>query len=411
MEEPGADPESSSSNLWVIGVIINVIGSLSINLSTNCIKLSHTRLAAIKRKDPDRPLPTFLKSPRQWFNVERNANRIWLGSMIVFVVANVANFASFAFAAQSLLAALGSIQFVSNVIFAKVVNKERLNPWILLGTVVVVIGCVLLVAFGSHESPSFTAEELMDLYSNPAYIAYLCAAGVLCVISYGIYQIGKRKVPHIAEKSAEEMGMWYRWLPILYMLFSASIGTQSVLYGKSMSLLLRTTLSGDNQVGQWYTWLVVVLFLGCAFFWVVRFNKGLKMFPVSIIMPTLQVGWILLSMISGSIYFREIQGMTTLEKVMFGVGTAILISGVYLITTSTNPTSNVPVQSKISIIGGGLYCLPMEGDENNHVLRRHTIHLLAECAQEEHSSSCCDKDKGIGGSCSRRHTSPNILQY
>ena len=389
-----ANPETTSnSNLWVIGVIINVLGSLSINLSTNCIKLSHTRLADIKRKDPDKPLPKFLQNPRAWFNVEQNANRIWLGSMIVFVIANIANFASFAFAAQSLLAALGSIQFVSNVVFSKVVNKESLNPWILVGTVVVVIGCVLLVVFGSHDSPSFTAQELMDLYSNPAYIAYLCAAGVLCVCSYLVYKFGKRRIPDIAGKSPQDLGVWYRWLPIFYTLFSAAIGTQSVLYGKSMSLLLRTSLAGNNQAGQWYTWLVVILFLGCAIFWVVRFNKGLKMFPVSVIMPTLQVGWILLSMVSGSLYFQEIQDMTVLEKIMFGIGTAILISGVYLITTSTKHGT---VQTKFSVID--LYCSSV-GD--TPVERRHTIHLLAECP----SKSCTDSSPCA----SRRHTTPSRI--
>ncbi len=389
-------PETTSnSKLWVIGVIINVVGSLSINLSTNCIKLSHTRLAEIKRKDPDKPLPKFFQSPRSWLNVEQNANRIWLGSMIVFIIANIANFASFAFAAQSLLAALGSIQFVSNVIFSKVVNKETLNPWILVGTVVVVIGCILLVLFGSHESPSFTAQELMDLYSNPAYIAYLCAAGALCIASYLMYQFGKRRVPGGMDKSPKEIGVWYRWLPIFYTLFSAVIGTQSVLYGKSMSLLLRTSLSGDNQADQWYTWLVVILFMSCACFWVVRFNKGLKMFPVSIIMPTLQVGWILLSMISGSLYFQEIQAMTLLEKIMFGVGTAILITGVYLITTSTKDSK---VQTKFSVMD--LYS-PDMGEASSVCDRRHTIHLLAECpSQSSTNDSPC---------ATRRHTTPSRI--
>lgn len=387
---PSGPETSSNSNLWVIGVIINVIGSLSINLSTNCIKLSHTRLAEIKRKDPDKPLPKFLQSPRSWFLVEKKANVIWLGSMIVFVIANIANFASFAFAAQSLLAALGSIQFVSNVVFSKVVNRETLNPWILVGTVVVVVGCILLVVFGSHESPSFTAQELMDLYSNPSYIAYLCVAAVVCIASYLMYQFGKTRVPHSMDKSPREMGVWYRWLPIFYTLSSAVIGTQSVLYGKSMSLLLRTSLSGDNQANQWYTWMVVILFMSCACFWVVRFNKGLKMFPVSIIMPTLQVGWILLSMISGSLYFQEFQDMTVLEKIMFGVGTAILITGVYLITTSTKKCE---VQTKFSVID--LYS-PAMGETSNKVDRRHTIHLLAESPSRSSTdnSSCA----------TRRHT-------
>lgn len=252
--------------------------------------------------------------------------------MIVFVVANIANFASFAFAAQSLLAALGSIQFVSNVLFARFVNKEAWNVWIFIGTAVIVAGCLMLVLFGSHESPTFTANELMSLYSSPAYITYLCVGGAVVLVTYFIYQVGKRKYQGVSQDSSS---IWARWLPICYALFSAIIGTQSVLYGKSMSLLLRTSMSGNSQAGCWYTWIVVLLFLLTAAFWMIRFNKALKLFPVSIIMPVLQVGWIILSMISGSLYYKEMSAMSTLQKVMFGVGTAVLVAGVSLITTSS----------------------------------------------------------------------------
>jgi drug/metabolite transporter superfamily protein YnfA len=398
-----SDGDGGTSHLWIIGVVINVIGSLSINLSTNCIKLAHTRLK--KASKPGVSLPKLVKNPVAWFNVPYNANRIWLASMVVFIVANVANFISFSFAAQSLLAALGSIQFVSNVIFAKFVNREPLNAWILSGTCIVVVGCILLVVFGSHSSPTYDAQQLLSLYSNPAYIAYLSITAVLCVLAFLVYRIGKRRCAHSEDGIPNS---WNRWLPICYTIFSACIGTQSVLFGKSMSLLLRTTLAGNSQVGQWYTWIVVVAFLGCAFFWVRQFNNGLKLFPVSIIMPTLQVGWILLTMASGSIYFQEINDMNTIQKVMFGVGTAILLSGVYVITTSSSIVQSdaVPVESKVSLIASGVYCMPAKDPEDEYAKRRHTVHLLASLSStEEEESQFHTHSTMINAShCKRRHT-------
>lgn len=38
------------------------------------------------------------------------------------------SFASFAFAAQSLLSALGVVQFISNIVFGRFVNKEKVGP-------------------------------------------------------------------------------------------------------------------------------------------------------------------------------------------------------------------------------------------------------------------------------------------
>lgn len=51
--------------------------------------------------------------------------RSWQLGVLLFGVGNVANFVSFGFAAQSLLAALGSIQFVSNVVFGWLVLHEQ----------------------------------------------------------------------------------------------------------------------------------------------------------------------------------------------------------------------------------------------------------------------------------------------
>jgi hypothetical protein len=43
---------------------------------------------------------------------------------------------------------------------------------------------------------------------------------------------------------------WNAALPVLYSVFSGLIGTQSVLFSKTLAVLLRSTLSGDNQVGR-----------------------------------------------------------------------------------------------------------------------------------------------------------------
>lgn len=68
-------------------------------------------------------------------------------------------------------------------------------------------------------------------------------------------------------------GPWGRWLPICYALFSGVLGTQSVLYGKALSMLLRTTISGDSQLDFWYTYLSLGLFILFASFWLRRYSK------------------------------------------------------------------------------------------------------------------------------------------
>ena len=335
------------------------------------------------------------RAPRRrppWYHLGLGPNRLWLAAMVVFVLANLANFASFAFAAQSLLAALGSIQFVSNVAFARLVNKERITARTVVGTVVIVAGCVVLVTFGSHDSPSYTVNELLALYGNAGYIVYLCVGAAVSLASYVAYwrmtrpadnaggrcircircirrsssdyvyrggedirggedvqsaQEAKATIATIAISAIDAEGTKDHTMITgrarelaLYVLFSAIVGTQSVLYGKSLSLLFRAALAGTNVVRHWYSWVCLLAFLSAAFYWVRRFNQGLRNFDVMIAMPAMQVGWILFSLLSGALYFQEFQAFGGLQWGMFCTGVVAVISGVACICLDAGDRGN-----------------------------------------------------------------------
>ena len=55
----------------------------------------------------------------------REEKALWCAGAVLLVVGSLVNFASFGFAPQSLLASLGSVQFVSNVVFGKVSQDQE----------------------------------------------------------------------------------------------------------------------------------------------------------------------------------------------------------------------------------------------------------------------------------------------
>lgn len=67
--------------------------------------------------------------------------------------------------------------------------------------------------------------------------------------------------------------VWVKSLPVTYALFSGTIGTQSVLFCKTLSTLLRTTLAGDSQLRSYFFWLTFLSFLATACFWISRLNQ------------------------------------------------------------------------------------------------------------------------------------------
>lgn len=66
---------------------------------------------------------------------------------------------------------------------------------------------------------------------------------------------------------------WTKLLPISFALFSGMLGTQSVLFSKALSTLLRTTFDGDSQLDTWFFYVLLLLFICTAAFWVSRLNK------------------------------------------------------------------------------------------------------------------------------------------
>lgn len=120
---------------------------------------------------------------------------------MLFIGGTIANFASFSFAAQSLLAALGAVQFVSNVAFARLVNHEHCTWRVLAATALIVAGCVLLVAFGSHASPTLDAADMLRLYAATPYIVFLCLLLSTAAVCYATYRCGKRRLAE-AKKDA-----------------------------------------------------------------------------------------------------------------------------------------------------------------------------------------------------------------
>ncbi|VAI46007.1 unnamed protein product [Triticum turgidum subsp. durum] len=130
---------------WIIGALINIVGSVAINFGTNLLKLGHDQREKLYSSN-NQGDGKFVPKSVMYFQT-------WRIGILFFAVGNCLNFMSFAYAAQSLLAALGSIQFVSNIAFAYVVLNKTISVKVMVATTFIVFGNVFLVSFGNHQSP------------------------------------------------------------------------------------------------------------------------------------------------------------------------------------------------------------------------------------------------------------------
>ena len=62
--------------------------------------------------------------------------------------------------------------------------------------------------------------------------------------------------------------------------------------------------------------------------------QGLVLFPAVVIIPMMEILWVLFIMVSGGIYFGDFDKFSKLELAMFGTGVFILLLGIFCLIPS-----------------------------------------------------------------------------
>ncbi|KAK1410003.1 hypothetical protein QVD17_36535 [Tagetes erecta] len=305
---------------WVIGAFINLFGSIAINFGTNLLKLGHDERerhsilgGGLNGKAILRPIISF---------------QSWRIGILFFAFGNALNFISFGYAAQSLLAALGSVQFVSNIAFAYLVLNKTVTVKVLVATTFIVFGNTFLVAFGNHQSIVYTQDQLAEKYSNITFLFYCLLLLVVVAMHQYVYRRGELL---LAISGKELMRYWKLLLPFSFAVVSGAIGSCSVLFAKSLSNLLRLSMSSSYRLDSWFTFSILVLFLCTAGFWMTRLNDGLAQFDAILIVPMFQIAWTFFSICTGFVYFQEYQALNALRTVMFVLGMISVFIGISLL--------------------------------------------------------------------------------
>ncbi|KAJ8773081.1 hypothetical protein K2173_028258 [Erythroxylum novogranatense] len=306
---------------WIVGAFINLIGSVAINFGTNLLKLGHTERERHSVLENEGKSSKIHLKPIIEFQT-------WRIGVLFFFLGNCLNFISFGYAAQSLLAALGSIQFVSNIAFAYFVLNKMITIKVLIATAFIVLGNIFLVAFGNHQSPVYTPEQLAEKYNNITFLLYCMVLIIVVALHHYIYRRGELL---IVISGQEIRPYWHMMLPFPYAVVSGAIGSFSVLFAKSLSNLLRLAMYSGYQLQGWFTYSVLLLFLSTAGFWMTRLNEGLSLFDAILIVPMFQIAWTFFSICTGFVYFQEYQVFDAARTTMFILGMISIFIGISLL--------------------------------------------------------------------------------
>ena len=119
--------------------------------------------------------------------------------LILSAIAGISDVSSFSFAPQSLLAPLGAITLVCNLLVAPLIDaKEKLTKIDILATTIIsagVVGCVS-ASLGDNENsstaPFRNLKDLEETITRPVAIQFICAVlALLAVLFISMFRLEK----------------------------------------------------------------------------------------------------------------------------------------------------------------------------------------------------------------------------
>ncbi|KAJ1892996.1 hypothetical protein LPJ66_006019 [Kickxella alabastrina] len=99
---------------------------------------------------------------------------VWAIGLVIFILGNVVNFVALQFAPQSLVAPLGAVSLVTNVIIAPLLNNEKISMFDIGGIALIIAGCVIVVVFSGIVQQDYRLCVLIQLLKAKPTVLYLC---------------------------------------------------------------------------------------------------------------------------------------------------------------------------------------------------------------------------------------------
>eukprot|EP00038_Savillea_parva_P026892 m.56665 g.56665 ORF g.56665 m.56665 type:complete len:398 (+) comp7693_c2_seq2:98-1291(+) len=213
---------------------------------------------------------------------------LWWTGMITMILGEVANFTAYAFAPAILVTPLGGLSVIVSAVLAAVMLNEKLELVGKLGCGLCVLGSTVIVLNCPSEREMTSVDEItMMMKTNLTFQLYtlLVASGVLVLIYDYAPRFGKTNV-------------------FVYVSVCSLVGSISVIGVKGLSIGLKLTFSGNNQMGTGSFWFFVVLVAVSVVTQMNYLNKALDTFNTAVVSPIYYVLFTTATILASGILFN-----------------------------------------------------------------------------------------------------------
>ncbi|KAI9013259.1 hypothetical protein BC832DRAFT_606649, partial [Gaertneriomyces semiglobifer] len=264
------------------------------------------------------------------------------------------------------LAPLGSASLIFNVLFARLFLGIRATGLAWVGTFLVVVGCAIVSTFGAlpeasvnnFNNPGQTIDDLIRLFSRPAFIIYFSIQGTAVILVFAIIkylEYGRGGVQNMIH-SPETQPLW---IGVLYAALGGTVASQTLLLTKSgVELLIVSLFEIDNQIQGLFALGILITLCITAFLQLYSLNRGMHYSPPTIVIPVFYTFFTVFSLCNTLVYFDQLDDYAGPDLACVGMGILAIIGGVSLLARSGASGPPQPVHSRNSF---------READEDHEV--------------------------------------------
>ena len=261
-------------------------------------------------------------------------SKTWIMGTVIFISGSLLNFASYSFAAQSLLACLEAVQFVTNIAFGKFLLKAKVTTKQYVGTTIIIFTVLVCIWFAGKGTLTKNIPEMIELFGKWPFVVYTIFCGATVVFLYKTHMTYQ-----IAADRGKPFPLSSQVLQYSYATGFALFGTMSVVLAKCMAEILevwefdpsRFDYDGKNIWAHWFWYSIVVGWLCFMSVWLYGLNNALGKYNPVFIIPLLQINFILFAIVSGGIFFEEFGSFCAPQFVGFGLGVVGSFYGLFLL--------------------------------------------------------------------------------
>ncbi|TFL05818.1 hypothetical protein BDV98DRAFT_560682 [Pterulicium gracile] len=417
---------------FIIGLAIILLASVLNAAGLNITKLDHVRTSAIpksaRRKDWQRPL--------------------WLLGMVLYILSQlIGSTLALEYMRAEYVAPLGSSSLVFNFLFARFLVGTPVTSTDIYGTIVVILGVIGIVAFGSINSGLATETDvnhLTSLWRRGGWLAFFFASSFIVVSSIVFVSTldavltsrsDLSSVPFAsmrvragrenASPGAEQKGFFKKlmrgyknfiiglgenieswtgaqddrtlaWaLGIGWACIGGGLAGGTLVFAKATVKLVSGSVSHENpgnQFGHVAPIFTIILLALTAVLQIICLNRGLKVYDSTLVVPVFYGVYTATGFLNSLIFNNEVDAYKPWVLFLIFLSIAVLISGVVLLTHKKPDHAT----SKSSSAGAA--------DGDTHSGKDYTFGEDDD-AEELHTLRAGDGDQQQGGSRSRGNRS------